>query len=237
MIDIHTHILNNIDDGSKSLEESFEMIQEAYKNNVTDIVLTPHYIKGTKYNADNNSKTEKFEELKKWCSISNINVNLYLGNEVYVTDDTISLEKEIMTINNTKYILIELPLNTKYNLLDEYIIKLKKKKLVPIIAHPERYIAYYKDYDFFNNLIDKGCLLQGNISSIYGKYGRKSKKMLKYMLKNNMISFIATDIHSPKNKIYTKNIKEDLYKIIKDEKKVEDLLCNNQNKVLHNLDI
>ena len=237
MKDLHTHILYDIDDGSNSLEESLEILKQASLNGVTDIVLTPHYVKGSKYSADNAQKKKLFNELKKWVDISSININIYLGNEVYITEDYLSLSKEISTINNSRYILIELPLNTKYNLIFESLNKLKKKNLIPIIAHPERYMAYYEDYDFFNNLRKIGCLLQGNIGSIYGNYGKKSKKMIIYMLENNMLDFLASDIHHSNNIIYDKDIKRDIFKIVKDKEVVEKLLNTNAEKVLNDIDI
>lgn len=237
MKDLHTHILYDIDDGSNSLEESLEILKQASLNGVTDIVLTPHYVKGSKYSADNAQKKKLFNELKKWVDISSININIYLGNEVYITEDSLSLSKEISTINNSRYILIELPLNTKYNLIFESLNKLKKKKLIPIIAHPERYMAYYEDYDFFNNLRKIGCLLQGNIGSIYGNYGKKSKKMIIYMLENNMLDFLSSDIHHSNNIIYDKDIKRDIFKIVKDKEVVEKLLNTNVEKVLNDIDI
>lgn len=237
MKDLHTHILYDIDDGSNSLEESLEILKQASLNGVTDIVLTPHYIKDSKYSANNAKKKELFKELQKWLDISSININIYLGNEVYITNDSISLSKEISTINNSRYILIELPLNTKYNLIFESLNKLKKKDLIPIIAHPERYTSYYEDYDFFNNLRKTGCLLQGNIGSIYGRYGKKSKKMIINMLKNNMLDFLASDIHHSNNIIYAKDIKRDIFKIVKDKEVVEKLLNTNAEKVLNDLDL
>ena len=237
MKDLHTHILYDIDDGSKSLEESLKILINASLNGITDIVLTPHYIKDTKYNANNRKKKKLFKELQKWVEVSNININLYLGNEVYITEDITNLDNEILTINNSRYILIELPLNTKYPLIEEVLYKLKKKGLIPIIAHPERYTAYDKEDNFFNNLISMGCLLQGNIGSIYGDYGRKSKNMIMYMLKNDMIHFLASDIHSANNKIYSKNIEKDLLKIVKDKEKVDKLLKTNIERVLKNTNI
>ena len=237
MKDLHTHILYDFDDGSNSLEESLEILKRASLNGVTDVVLTPHYVKGSKYNANNKLKRKLFNELKKWVDISRININIYLGNEIYITDDNLSFEEEVLSINNSRYVLIELPLNVKYNLIFEVIDKLKKKNLVPIIAHPERCVAYYEDYQFFYNLRKIGCLLQGNIGSIYGSYGKKSKKMIIYMLENNMLDFLASDIHHIKNVIYSKDITGDVLRIVHDSKVVEKLLNTNLEKVLNDMDI
>jgi lipopolysaccharide/colanic/teichoic acid biosynthesis glycosyltransferase/tyrosine-protein phosphatase YwqE len=235
MKDIHSHILYGIDDGSNSLKESIEILKKASNNGVTDIVLTPHYIKESIYTADNKTKNKLLKELKKELKNNNININLYLGNEVYIDKNiTKHLKNDISTINNSKYILIELPLNNKSLILDEVLYELKKANLIPIIAHPERYINYYKDYDFFDNLLKKGCLFQANIGSLYGIYGKKAKKMLKGLLKRKMIHFFGSDIHHQRSEIYKKNIKKDLLKIVKDKRLVEDLLINNTEKVLNN---
>ena len=237
MKDLHSHILYGIDDGSKTLDESIAILRQAYDNGVTDIVLTPHYIKNSKYNATNQEKRKILRELKKELVNNNININLYLGNEVYITDESISLRKEISTINNSRYILIELPLNIKYTLVEEVISKLKDKKLIPVIAHPERYIAYYKDYNFFNKLIKMGCLLQGNVGSIYGRYGKKSKKMIIELLKRDMICCFGSDIHHSSDNIYSKNIYESLFKIVRSKRKVDILLNRNVELILNDKDV
>lgn len=238
MKDLHTHILYGIDDGSKSLDESLEILEKASIHGVTDIVLTPHYIKDSKFNADNKDKKKILKELTTEIKKRNININLYLGNEVYVDEGITSLLKsDISTINNSKYILIELPLNSKSLVLDEVLYELNEKNLVPIVAHPERYLSYYKDYDFFDNLLKKGCLFQANIGSLYGCYGRKSKKMIKELLKRNMIHFFGSDVHHKSSDIYEKNIEKDLFKIVKDMNIVDNLLNNNTEKVLNNEDI
>lgn len=236
MIDLHSHIMYDVDDGVRTIEGSLIILKKAFLNGVTDIVLTPHFVKDTNYNVDNLEKNKKINILKKELKKSKININIYLGNEVYIDEDVVDLIQcgFVSTINNSKYVLMELPLNVSFPFLEEVLAKLKKANLTPIIAHPERYINYYNDYDFFDNLIKSGCLFQCNIGSLYGEYGKHSKKMLRGMLKRNMVHFLGSDIHHIKSNIYEKNIEKDLYKIIKDFDKVEDLLRKNALKVLKN---
>lgn len=235
MIDLHSHILYGIDDGSKSLGESLEMLELAEKEGVKDIVLTPHYVKDSIYNTNNKDKKKIFNALKKEVEFCGIGVNIYLGNEVYIDEDIDKLlSKEILTINNSRYLLMELPLNRKSIVIEEAIAKLQEKDIVPIIAHPERYLCYYKDYNFFRDLVDSGCLLQANVGSLFGKYGRKSKKILKELLKRDLISFFGSDIHSTENNFYKLDVRKKLIKMLRDEGKVDDLLVNNALKVLNN---
>ena len=238
MIDLHSHIIYGIDDGSHTLEESLEILSIAYEYGVKDIVLTPHYIKDSKYNANNKIKKELLNNLKKELKQRNIDINLYLGNEVFIDEELPSLLKtDISTINNTKYILIEFPMGSKSNIIDEVLDELDDAGLIPIIAHPERYLAYYKDYDFYYHLKERGCILQGNIGSIYGHYGRKTKKMMKELLKRNLIDCFGSDIHHPHQDFYKVPIEEKLLKIVKDESLVKDLLTNNAKRIIGNKDI
>ena len=235
MIDLHSHILYGIDDGSKTLEESLEILKKAYTGGVTDIVLTPHFIKDSKYNANNKLKQELLNNLKKELKKNKININLYLGNEVFIDEGLPSLlDKDISTINNSKYILIEFPMGGKYQMLEEVLEEIDDAGLVPIIAHPERYLAYYKDYDFFYKLKERGCYLQSNIGSLFGHYGRKTKKMVKELLKRNLIDFISSDIHHPHQDFYECNVQKKLKRIVKDDIIINGLLKENAKKVLKN---
>lgn len=235
MRDLHSHILNGIDDGSKSIEESIAILKEEVKFGVTDVVLTPHYIKDSKYNANNKTKEKLFKELKKIIKDENININIYLGNEIYIDEGIpeLMINEEVTTINGTRYILMELPLNHEYIMLDEVLDEIISKGYVPIIAHPERYRRYYKNYEFFNHLIERGCLLQGNIGSLAGKYGKEAKKMLKNLLKRDMITVIGTDVHHSNSSILEINVEKCLKKIVKDDEKIKDILENNLEKILN----
>ena len=233
MIDTHSHILYGIDDGSHSIEESLEILSIANANGVKDIVLTPHYIKDSKYNANNKLKKELLNNLQKELKRKKININLYLGNEVYIDENLPSLlNTDISTINNSNYLLIEFSLSIKPQNLEEVLDELEEAKIIPIIAHPERYTSYYKDYDFFYHLKERNCLLQGNIGSIYGHYGRKVKKMMKELLKRNLIDIIGSDIHHPHQDFYNHNLEKDLLKIVKDERLVKDILTENAKRII-----
>ena len=233
MIDTHSHILFGIDDGSRTIEESINILKEASNNGIKDIILTPHYVPNSKYNCNNQDKHKLLNILKEELKKNNIDINLYLGNEVYLDLDISNLlENDIYTINGSKYMLIELPMNRKPDILDDVLYDLFELDIIPVIAHPERYIAYYKDYEFFQDLIDRGCLLQGNTGSLYNNYGIKAKRMLKGLLKKRMISILGSDIHHETSNIYEKNISKDLLKLLKDKSYVEDILVNNARNII-----
>lgn len=234
MIDFHTHILPNLDDGAKSIEETFTLIKEAKEAGFTKIISTTHYFEG--YYESNNI------ERKTW--IDNLNskiedVKLYLGNEIFISDKIIEFIKEnkAATIGNSKYVLFELPMNNKPMNLKETIYKLQDAGYVPIIAHPERYAYIQENPNLLVDLIEMGALFQANYGSIIGVYGNKAKEAVKKLLKNNMIHFLGTDVHRP-NSIYAKMplILTELKKVISEDT-FKKLSLENAQKVLDNQDI
>lgn len=235
MVDIHSHLIPNVDDGSKSVEETFMLIKEADRTGITDIILTPHYIVNS-YEQNANTLILLKDKLQQILDKDKINVKLHIGMEVYITDNLIDLLKQnkLLTLANSKYLLMELPLNTNVQYLDMVIFKLIENNIIPIIAHPERYKFVQEDPSKVRELIDSGCLIQSNIGSILGIYGKKAKKTIKYLLKNDLINFIATDTHR-KNTIYPlleKGIKK--IEKITGKEKAEELTNLNVQKILNN---
>ena len=239
-IDIHSHILYGIDDGSKSIEESINIIKEHIKMGFTDIVVTPHYIENSKYETNNIDKENILKTLKQELKKQNININLYLGNEVFVNNNLEELlkKKEISTINNSKYLLIEFPMNEKPKDINNIIYELKIKGIIPIIAHPERYDYVEKNPNLVLEWIEEGALLQSNYGSIIGVYGSGPQKTIKKLLKKDLIEFLATDIHYPNNKIYLNmdKIRKKLKKLITEERFIE-LTNTNPKKIIENKEI
>ena len=115
MIDIHSHILPEVDDGSRSKAETITMISEAYKNGITDIIATSHYMEGN-YEVNKSKREEMVNILKKILTIKELPVKIYIGAEVYISSNLIKniKDNEIPTLNNSKYLLFELPMNTPY---------------------------------------------------------------------------------------------------------------------------
>ena len=240
MIDMHNHILYGIDDGCKTIEESIETIKKMKKIGFNTIVLTPHYIEDSLFKANNNLKLERLEILKEELLKNNIDVNLFLGNEIFINEsiNELIINKEIRSINNTRYILIELPFNNQILNLDDYLYELKLKGYKIIIAHPERYTYFKDNYEEARKLYDSGVLFQVNYGSIIGQYGSSSLKLVKKLLKDDMVDFISTDIHKPSSSLFDKfdDIKHKIIKII-GEDKFKDISYNNILKVINDEDI
>ena len=238
MKDLHSHLLFGIDDGSKNIDESIELLKEMEKGGVTDLMITPHYIRKSNFNCNNKNKLELFKQLEKKKKEENININLYLGNEVYLSTKLLELikKREIRTLNNKRYLLVEVPLHNKYNNTIEIIQQVISKGIIPVLAHPERYEMFQKEPDYLEEYLSAGILMQGNFTSLFGKYGPKAKKLLIYYLKKKWITFLGSDTHH-EVKYNEKKLYKMLLKITKDKEYVEDLMFNNFDKVINDEDI
>lgn len=239
MRDLHSHYLPGVDDGAKDIEVTKKMLNSAKENGITDIIFTPHFILDSKFMSTKEENKKIFEPIKKMAK-DEFDINVFLGNEVYCTSEILNLYKDglISTLNNSRYMLIEIPMYSKMNNVQEIFFELISNDIVPILAHPERYTAYYNDLDFFLKLKSMGVLFQINYPSLVGEYGSKAKRMAVKLLKLGLISFVGSDIHSDKehkNEQVSKMEKK-LKKIVGEAEFIE-ITVNNFARVVRNDDI
>lgn len=193
MIDIHTHILPNVDDGSDSLESSIEMLKAAKEQGVTHIILTPHTVLYSSTYLEKEELQKKFDEFV--AKIESIGIKVYLGSEIYYNEKTYEklMNDELVTFNDSKYFIIEFPMHHPSD-IDEIMFDAKVRGYKPILAHPERY-----NFLNVNDVagIKQNALIQVNTTSILGQHGKKIKKFAFQLLKNDLVDFIASDCHNP----------------------------------------
>ena len=196
MIDFHSHILPEIDDGSKSYEESLKMLEEAQNIGFDIVISTSHYAVDC-YESPEYKRKELIEDLNLEENVPEI----ILGSEIFLTYNIVDLLKEYKasTINGTNYVLIELPLRHRFSNLKNVINILKENDYRPIIAHPERYMFIQNNFKEIYELKELGVLFQCNYGSILGNYGIKAKSTMKKMLKNGLVSFLGSDAHRKKS--------------------------------------
>jgi len=235
MIDMHSHILPSIDDGASSVDEAFNLINEAKKSGFEAVVLTSHYIEGY-YEADIERRENLLKSLDDNLGAKGLDIGLYLGNEIYISENIVDLLKEgkASTINNTNYVLFELPLNQEPMFIFNIVYEMIQNKLVPILAHPERYAFVQQNPNLIYELIQRGVLMQANFGSIIGEYGEKAQIIAKKLLQNNMVHFLGSDVHR-ENTIYPKmpKILSELNKLISEDK-IQELTNTNPKLVLQN---
>lgn len=233
MIDIHSHILPLIDDGSKSLDMSKDMLSIAYNEGIKTIIATPHYYPNI-YEPDAVSIEKSVEELNDISNSLNLNIRILKGQEVYLTHDLLDKYKEgkILTLNDTKYMLIELPFDILKPYTLDIIYELRIRDIVPIIAHPERYSYIIKKPSTINQFIDEGCLFQINSHSITGEFGREIKNTALKLIKHNICHFIASDAHSNQKRIPA--LKKSFDIAVKNNKEIVKNVSNNEEILINN---
>lgn len=235
MIDIHCHIVPNIDDGAKNLDDALEMAKIAYNEGIRKIINTSHYHPSFNY-IKGEELLNRVKEFNNILKLNNIDIEIFIGNELYYSEDIIEIieQKEFYSLNNSRYLLIEFsPLNFPKNILD-IIYEIKIRGYIPILAHVERYKAIHENINLIYECINEGALIQVNSSSIIGKNGNEIKKVSNILLDNNMIHFVATDAHSS---IRRRPIVKETYNyIVKKygEKRAQTLFIQNPSKVINN---
>lgn len=217
MTDVHSHILFGIDDGSRTISESIELLKKLKSVGFNNVILTPHFILDSTYNSNYEANIKIYNELKERLLNENIDINIYLGNEIFIDKNIPTLlEKNIITsLNGTKYVLVEFPMHNKLLNIEDILYEIRSKGYEVVIAHPERYDAFKEDYSIVDTLREDGFLFQSNYSSILGYYGKDSIKLLKYMLKRHYIDFLGTDIHCIEKTYVIDNFKKIEKHIIK----------------------
>ena len=233
MIDVHSHILPGIDDGARTFDESIEIVQVLANQGVTDIIVTPHYVVDTLYVSPKSENAKLLKELQKRLKEASIDVNLYLGNEVYIDGGIKDLlkKKKITTLGGGDYLLVEFPLNDAYPNYVDILGELIAMGYKVVLAHPERYAIIQEDYSILEDLCDMGVLLQCNFGSFLGKYDRHAEKLAVRLAKEQRIFLFGSDIHSAHRKDTIVKATRKLHKYYAD-KDLERLLVKNPRKML-----
>ena len=180
MIDIHSHVLPLVDDGSSSIEMSLKMLQQAYQDGTDAIVLTPHLAYPYRFINPKEKIESLFKDFQRIVDDEHIPIKMYLGCEfLFTKDDFENHFHEIRTLNNS-----------------EAISHVKERGYIPIIAHPERYEAIQIDEDVAFKAKEMGAYLQMNKASILGRHGTRAQECIYRMLENHLISFVGSDAHN-----------------------------------------
>lgn len=203
MIDFHNHIIPGMDDGAKNLKMSLNMLLNASKQGITDVVNTVHYQHPKVEGKEITFKTvkNKIDYLQKELNKNNILINLHIGAEVYFLPNLVEICKDpITTFGDGKYMLIEfntLSLPKKYR---ETLFELKMSGVTPIIAHPERYRAVQNNVSLIAEWLESGCIIQLDAGSPIGLFGKDAKKTSIEILKSQWCQLIGSDAHNDKNR-------------------------------------
>jgi len=234
IVDIHCHIIPGVDDGAKSYEQAYQMLDIAYEQGISDIIATPHYMPDGK-NADPEMIQARVAKLQKYVDEMQYQMQIYTGNEIYFHGEAADLleEGKICTLAATNYVLVEFSPMDDARYIRNSLAELQNMGYNPIIAHVERYMSLIQaPFDKITELRDMGILIQVNAGSITGFFGKQSKMVAEKLLKKELVDFIGTDAHSDGGRApKIKECAEILEKKCKPDY-VEDLLYRNAERYI-----
>lgn len=220
MVDLHTHILPYIDDGSSSYEETISMLKLMENQGVQTVVATPHFdLSAQDINEFIEKRNESLEITKRHIKENDINIKLLSGCELMFTPQLAHIDLDPFTIENTDYVLIEL--STRYDdpSVSHTLEAILAKGFIPILAHVERYSYLINNSKRLVDLINRGILTQVNASSI----ANDNYPFMNAMMKHSLVHLIASDAHNMSNR--RPNINRDM---------VTDNIYQNMDKVINN---
>lgn len=235
MIDIHSHILPGLDDGSPDMETSIKMARIAISEGITKMIATPHFIEDDK-ELDRGEVIDKVKQLNLEFSERNLDLEIFPGEEVFLTPNIVRLYEEgkIITLcDQNRYVLVELPLMSLPTYCMDIIYSFKLKGITVIIAHPERNREIARDQELLKEFIKIGALVQVNSLSLTGVFGRKAKYAAEKIVRSGMTHFIATDCHTARSR--SPRIKKALNNIPQSGAKL--MLFDNPNRIIKGEDI
>ena len=198
MIDIHSHILPGLDDGSPSLEVSLAMLRIAVQSGTTDIVATPH--SNLEFAFEPDEVTRRLAELSAAAGPA---PRLHRGCDLHLSYDNIQRAVEDpsrFTINGRNYLLVEFPDLAIFKSTDEIFDALLAAGMVPVITHPERNWLLQQRIKELTGWVEKGCLLQVTAQSFLGRFGKHARDFSDTLMRRGLVHVIASDAHDSEDR-------------------------------------
>ncbi len=212
MIDIHTHVLPGVDDGSQSMEDSLELLAIAAESGVDTLVVTPHCNIPDEFdNYASPELLERFRQLDRERREAGIPIRLCRGMEIFATPELPELLQSgrVWTLNDTRYFLMEFAFQEDPDYCRDILRRCRELDYLPIIAHPERYDFIQDDPDIAYEWCTSGYGLQLNKGSILGRFGSEPREMAHLLLRHGLAACVASDAHSPiQRSTYMAELKE-----------------------------
>ena len=196
-VDIHSHLLPQLDDGVKSLSEALEILRKFERLGFEKVITTPH-IMGNYYANTPEIIEGKLNDLKTEVSKSGLTIEIEAAAEYYMDDQFISMldnSDRLLTFGDN-YLLVETSYMNEPMFLSDVLFKIMSLGYKPVIAHPERYLFLQENPEKILELVNKGTLIQLNVNSLIGFYSIPAKRLAKWMVDHNTIHFLGSDCHN-----------------------------------------
>ena len=202
MIDIHSHIVFEVDDGPKTIEDSRALLEESYRQGVRTIISTSHRRKGM-FETPEAKIEENFKQVQELAKEIADDLTVLYGAEIYYTSDILDkLEQgKIPRLADSQYALIEFSMITPYKEIHTALSNVLRLGVTPVVAHIERYHCLENDEKKVRDLINMGCYTQINSSSVlkpklFGDTYKFMRKRAQFFLEKDLVHFVASDMHN-----------------------------------------
>ncbi len=200
LVDVHSHLIPGIDDGSSSMEESLELIQTMSNLGYQKIITTPHVMNDFYPNTTEDIRN-RVEHLRVHVEAAGIDMEIDAAAEYYLDEHMMQMledKKELLTFGDN-YLLFETSFLNEPAYLREGIFQIIANGMKPVMAHPERYVFMQNRPEMLEDLLDRGLLLQINTISLSGYYSKGAKKLAEFLIDQKVVSFLGTDCHNRKH--------------------------------------
>jgi protein-tyrosine phosphatase len=239
MIDIHSHLIPQFDDGPRSFDESLQMLRIASEQGITDVFATSHF---NDFIPDEVEVEyfEKLQMLREEAISRNININIYSGSELFFhhyVEKTLKTSKVATLGGLQQYVLIEFPMFQMPAGLEEVLFEISINNLIPIVAHPERYSGVLEKPSRALKFIRHGGLLQVNAGSIMGHFGKETQKLGMNLLDQQVVHFIASDAHAPDGRTFILRKTYEYLRSYLPEDYLEELFYKNPRNIIDEVKI
>jgi tyrosine-protein phosphatase YwqE len=195
-IDIHSHLIPGIDDGSPDMETTIILLKKFIDLGYKKVITTPH-IMSDYYKNNPEIILSGLDKVKTEIKKNNLSIEIEAAAEYNLEPEFEDLleKNNLLTFGPDKYLLFELSFFDEPPRVNDIIWKMREKGVSPVLAHVERYAYWHKDYDKIEEMINRGVKLQLNIGSVTGAYGPEVKKVANRLIKDKVIDFVGSDCH------------------------------------------
>jgi tyrosine-protein phosphatase YwqE len=203
-VELHSHLIPGVDDGSQSLQQSMELVKTFAAYGYRKIITTPHIMSDFYKNGPENIHPQ-VELIRNAIREEHIDIEFEAAAE-YMVDD--GLEKKVkngeqlLTFGgNKKYILVELPFLSEPNNMRTVAFELNIAGYKPVLAHPERYPYYSMKKEKYEELYEQGFLFQLNQLSLIGYYSKQVQQAAEHLIDKGMVNLLGSDTHNIKHAV------------------------------------
>lgn len=201
MIDLHCHILQNVDDGPANLKQAMGIIRAQTRQGVTELCLTPHLHAGV-FDASDEAVDDEFRVLERQVAAENIQIVLHITREYFYDSEFRRLLQEgnVTPLGDYRVLMLEFGTEVPAEILPEAAKRVLNAGYTPMFAHVERYRAVHKDCELVKQLMDMGVIVQINAGALLGDDGKALKNMAWSLLRRGYVSVVASDCHDLKDR-------------------------------------